>query len=288
MRAAFLQRQQLLGTESLVVDLRGGFDEVLEMGAEHEVAQEDEFAVVLVLDVDDAPAVLATSDLLAIDDDVLLRSDNRKRNQVLDLLVQNSLLVIKLLIIVREHLEVVEGKLGLNTLLEFQPLLGSQGVGLGNDRHNIDNIGQLLQDDDINWLEGVSGRLDEEQTAVDARVGDVALSLSGKLLSQVRRVLVLDILDDGIPAAVVVDEIAITRSIDNVEPQPDTVLLDEVRDPLNLSGGADGLVGLQTALRVNEVRSKDGVDKRRLAQAGLANANNIELETALQELALNL
>jgi hypothetical protein len=47
---ALLQREQLLGAEGLVVDLRGGFDEVLQMGAGEEVAEVNEFAVILVLD----------------------------------------------------------------------------------------------------------------------------------------------------------------------------------------------------------------------------------------------
>jgi hypothetical protein len=48
--AAFLESEQLLRAEGLVVDLRGGFDEILEVGAGEEVAEIDEFAVVLILD----------------------------------------------------------------------------------------------------------------------------------------------------------------------------------------------------------------------------------------------
>lgn len=47
--AGLLEREKLLGPEGFVVDLRGGFDEVLEVGAGKEVAEVDEFAVVLVL-----------------------------------------------------------------------------------------------------------------------------------------------------------------------------------------------------------------------------------------------
>lgn len=47
---ALLEREQLLGAEGLVVDLRGRLDQVLQMGAREEVAKVDEFAVVLVLD----------------------------------------------------------------------------------------------------------------------------------------------------------------------------------------------------------------------------------------------
>ena len=59
----------MLGTEGLVVDLRGGLDEILEMGSGEEVSEVDEFTVVLILDVDDAPSVLATTDLLASNND---------------------------------------------------------------------------------------------------------------------------------------------------------------------------------------------------------------------------
>ena len=59
----------MLGTEGLVVDLRGGLDEILEMGSGEEVSEVDEFTVVLIFDVDDAPSVLATTDLLASNND---------------------------------------------------------------------------------------------------------------------------------------------------------------------------------------------------------------------------
>ena len=49
---AFLERKQLLGAEGLVVDLRRRLDQVLQVGAGEEVAEVDEFAVVLVLDCD--------------------------------------------------------------------------------------------------------------------------------------------------------------------------------------------------------------------------------------------
>jgi hypothetical protein len=73
---AFLKGEQLLSTESLVVSLGGGLDELLEVGSGKEVSEVDEFAVSLVLNVDNTPAVLATADLLAVDDDVLLGSYN--------------------------------------------------------------------------------------------------------------------------------------------------------------------------------------------------------------------
>ena len=89
MGAALLQGQQLLGAEGLVVGLRGRFNEILQVGAQQEIAQVDEFAVALVLDVDNAPSVLAATDLLAIDDDGLLRPDNSKGDQALLKLATN-------------------------------------------------------------------------------------------------------------------------------------------------------------------------------------------------------
>ena len=65
------------------MDLRSRLDEVLEVGAEEEVPQVDEFAVVLILDVDNTPPVLATPDLLAIDNDGLLGANNSEGNQAL-------------------------------------------------------------------------------------------------------------------------------------------------------------------------------------------------------------
>lgn len=164
----------------------------------------------------------------------------------------------------------MEGKLLLDALLEGEALLGGQGVGLGNDGDDIDDIRELLEDDNVNGLEGVARGLDEEQTAVDAGVLDVALALGSQLLAQVGGVLVLDVFDNGVPAAIVVDKISVARGVDNVEPEADAVLLDDVGIGLDLSGGSDRLLGLEATLGVNQVRGKDGVDQSRLAQTSLA------------------
>ncbi len=69
--AALLEGQQLLGTEGLVVNLRSGFDQILQMSAGKEVSKVDEFAVVFVLDIDNSPSVLASTNLLSSNDDWL-------------------------------------------------------------------------------------------------------------------------------------------------------------------------------------------------------------------------
>lgn len=89
--AALLQGQKLLGAEGLVVDLRRRLDEILQVRPQQEIPQVDELAVVLVLDVDDTPPVLAAADLLAVDDDGLLGADNSKGDEVLRTQCQWSL-----------------------------------------------------------------------------------------------------------------------------------------------------------------------------------------------------
>jgi cephalosporin-C deacetylase-like acetyl esterase len=43
-----------------------------------------------------------------------------------------------------------------------------------------------------------------------------------------------------------------------------------VGDRVNLGGAADGLGGSEAALAVDKVRGEDGVDERRLSEAGLS------------------
>jgi len=135
----------------------------------------------------------------------------------LDLCVNRTLLIVQLLVVVGVHLEVVESEFLLDAILERLSLLQGQGVSLGDDGHDVDNIRQLLQNNDINGLERVARGLDEEQAAVDTCVLDVSLTLSCEFLSQVRGVLILDILDDRVPAAVIVDEVTITGGVNDVE-----------------------------------------------------------------------
>jgi hypothetical protein len=118
--------------------------------------------------------------------------------------------------------------------------------------------------------------------------GDIPLALSREFLPEVGRVLVLDVLDNGIPAAVVVHEVTVARCVDDVQAQAHTVLLNHVGDSLDLASLSDGLRGWKATLWLDEVRGEDGVDQSGLAETGLANANDIELEAALEELLLDL
>jgi hypothetical protein len=127
-------------------------------------------------------------------------------------------------------------------LLERITLSQRERVRLGDDRNDVDDFAQLLHDDDINRAERVAGGVDEEQAAVDARVLDVTVAHGGELFAEVRAVLVLDVLDNGVPAAssqslgerdrimyspsFVVDLVSVPRSINNVKLQPNAIFGD--------------------------------------------------------------
>jgi len=68
-----------------VMDLRSCFDQILEMCASEEVPEVDEFAVVLVFNIDDAPAVGTATHLATINGDVLLRPNNGEGHETLSI-----------------------------------------------------------------------------------------------------------------------------------------------------------------------------------------------------------
>jgi hypothetical protein len=177
---------------TLVVDLACGFDEILEMSASQEVTKVDKLAVPLVLYVNGTPAVLASGDVATVrmlvrdrrktdlqggspvDVHSVLRTDNGKGNDGLDLSVHSSLLRIVLLVLVRVHSDVVEGELLLDAVLELLALLECERVGLCDDWNDVDSLAQLLENNNVDGLEAVAGRRNEVKTAVDAGVLDVA------------------------------------------------------------------------------------------------------------------
>ena len=63
---------------------------------------------------------------------------------------------------------------------------------------------------------------------MDSGILDVALTLSCEFLSEVCRVLVLDVLDNWIPASVVVDLVTVTWGVHNVQPQTNPIFLNDV------------------------------------------------------------
>lgn len=285
---SIFESQQLLGPESFVVNLGRGLDQVLKVGPKEEVPEVDKLAVSLILDVDDTPSVLASANGLALDDHVALRTDNGEWNNTPYTFVEGCLLLIVVFMVNRIEADVVILKVLLDSRLERITFLQGERVGLGNDWHNVDDLAQFFHDNDVNRAELVTGRVEEEQAAVNARVLDVAITHGSKLLAEVCAVLVLDILDDCIPAALVVDLVAISGGVNNVQLELDAILRNDMRHSLNLSSLTHGLVVFKAALGVDKVRRENGVDQSTLSESSLADDHDIELEPALQKLVFDL
>ena len=64
---------------------------------------------------------------------------------------------------------------------------------------------------------------------MDSGVGDVSVTHGRQLLSEVGAVLVLDVLDDWVPAVLVVDLVAVSRCVDDVQPKTNTIFGDYCR-----------------------------------------------------------
>ena len=170
-----------------------------------------------------------------------------------DLGVHSRLLRVVLIVVVWEHSDVVECKLLSNAILESLSLLQSQTVRFGNDRDHVDGLAEFLQDDNVNWLERMSRWVNEVQAAVYPCILNVALSLGSKLLPQVRRMLIFDISDNGIPAAVIIYKIAKAWGVHDVKLKTNAILLDDMCDRMDLSGVADVLSGREAALGIDKV-----------------------------------
>lgn len=71
----------------------------------------------------------------------------------LNLGVDSTFLIIKFIVVIGVHLQVVESEFLLDSLLEGLALLEGQRVGLGDNRDDIDDVGQLLQDNNVNGFQ---------------------------------------------------------------------------------------------------------------------------------------
>jgi len=270
------------------MDLRRRLDEVLQVCPGQEVAEIYKFAMLLILNIDHSPLIFPPAHAFTIKDDRALGTNHRKGDHRPDLSINLNFLIVRLLGVEGVQADVVVNELGTNLLLEREPLFHRQAVRFRNDRHHVHDLAQFLQHDNVNRTQRVSRGIDEEQRAVNPRILNVAISHRRQLLPEVRAVLVLDIFDDRVPAVVIVDLVSITRRVNDVQPQPHTIFHDNMGDGMDFCCLPDLLVRSEPAFRINQVRREERVDQRRLPQTGLANDNDIELETSFQELMLNL
>jgi len=270
------------------MDLRRCFDEVLQVCPGQEVAEVDKLTMLLILNIDHSPPILSAADTFTINHHCALGPNDREGNHRPDLGVHLDFLIICFLGIEGIQANVVVDELSTNLLLECEPLFRRQAVRLCDNRHHVHDLAQLLQHDDVDCAQRVSRRVDKEQRAVNPSVLDVAVSHRRQLFSQIRAVLVLDVFDNRVPAVVIVDLISVTRRVNDVQPQPNTVFHDNMGDGVYFRCLSDIFIRSESTFRVNQVRREERVDQRRLSQTGLTNDDDIELETSFQELVLNL
>ena len=99
-------------------------------------------------------------------------------------------------------------------LLELGEVCRAQGVGLGDDRNQVDTRAEPLHDLDVERLQGVAGGADEVQAGVHAEV-NLFQAARLLLLQHVRLMLIIQELDDGHPRVTVVDIVAKARGVDD-------------------------------------------------------------------------
>ena len=103
-----------------------------------------------------------------------------------------------------------------HSLLELGQVGRAEGIGLGDNRDQVNTRTEALHDLDIERLKGVAGRADEVQAGMDTEV-NLVLTAGLLLLKHVRLVLVVEEFDDGHPRVAVVDIVAESGSVDNGE-----------------------------------------------------------------------
>lgn len=101
-----------------------------------------------------------------------------------------------------------------NPLLEKGKVVGGKGVGLGDNRDQVDAGRESLHDLDVEGLKGVTGGSDEVQASVDTEI-DLVGTAGLLLLKHVGLVLVVDELDNGHPRVPVVDVVTESGGVNN-------------------------------------------------------------------------
>ncbi len=151
--------------------------------------------------------------------------------------------------------------------LEGGNLLVGEGIGLGDDGDQVDLGVQALHDLDIQGLQGVAGGLDEEDAGMDAVVNNVhAVDLV--LGIEVGVEALLNVVDNGAPRLVVVDEVTEAGGVNDSQAQTHACLLNVRADGLDGDGLRDDVeAGALALLRGVQRGVEQGVDEGRLSEA---------------------
>jgi len=220
----------------------------------------DEFTVVLILHVDDTPAILATPHWFSIDNDRTVRADDSEGNHAHDVLIQLNFFVIVLFGVKGIEADIMILEVGTNFSFKYLSLVEGQAIGFGDDGDDIDYLGEFLHDDNVDGTKGMSAWVNKEKTTVNSGILNVTFTRGGQFFTQVRAVLILDVLDNCVPAIFIIDQISESRSVDDVETQTDAVFSDNMGHGVNLGRRSDVFVRFKPSLGVYEVRGEKSVD----------------------------
>lgn len=108
---------------------------------------------------------------------------------------------------------------------EADSLVQGERIGFCNDRDDVDDVCKFTKDGEVERTKAMAGRVEEVQGGVDAGIDDVAVAQGSQLFTEIRRMLVLDILDDRVCTAIVVDQVSEPRGIDDIQRQSDAIFV---------------------------------------------------------------
>ena len=209
----------------LVEDLMREVLELVEVGDEEGVFQGGDVADVVVEDVDRAPGVL--SDSLCFSCNRVLGggvgAHHGKRNRPLQVLVELCGVVVEV-VVVRKVLvvKVEDREFVVLDILRHQPLvqlqlLDGERVRFADARQDVHVVAQLFDDFHVDLLEPVPGRRNKVETYVDPPVLEPRVSSQPGLLNENLVKLVLYVVLDDLERHTVVDRVAKTGGVDDVQ-----------------------------------------------------------------------
>ena len=108
--------------------------------------------MIFVFHIYHAPSVLASSDRTTVGDDVFLGPNNGEGDKVFHSGVYGAFFFIMFIIVVGKHAEVVKSEFFLDALFEGVTLFESERVRFGDDRNYVDNVGEFLEYNNVNWF----------------------------------------------------------------------------------------------------------------------------------------
>ncbi|KAH9822081.1 hypothetical protein Tdes44962_MAKER04756 [Teratosphaeria destructans] len=295
---AKLPRLHLLRAVCFVVVLFSRVDEVKHVRADENGAQLLEIAVLLVLDFSDTPGVLTSLDSATIRrGNVALGADDGERhgrNQGAGVLETSLVVFLERRLVNLDALRLnhssdlgksvsaIFSRVGQTyAMLEFGKVRRRQRVSLGDDRDQIDTGAQPFHHFNVQRLQSVTGRADEVQAGVHTEV-DLLGTAWLLLLKHVALVLVVQKLDDWLPAVAVVHVVSEAWGVDDGQADLEELLLQLGLGDFNLDGLVD-LLRVTSAVVgvVLDGGGEEGIDEGGLAQARLAGHHDGEGGAAL-------